>query len=300
MSIRIFNGKEAYKNIDISDLVLTLNDTQLINLQCALYEMYKDVLELSKEMNITPFLVGGSALGAVRHSGIIPWDDDLDIGLVRGEYNLFIKAFAEKYTSKYIVSSPCNNDVPVKARFTKIIRKGTCYKEIISISEEELNGVFIDIFPIECVPDNKLLKFIKGVISDIVAYISSQVFSWENRNEISSAFLKKTGTFNYIFRRTIGAIFSVVKATKWFRLFDKVSQYKKCGQYYTIASGRKHYFGEVISGDWIFPPRYLKFGECEAPVFNNVESYLSNMYGNYMKIPPVEDRESHMLIDFLL
>ena len=300
MSIKIFNGKEAYQNINSSELVITLDDNQREKLQLVLYEMYKDILELSKEINITPFLVGGSALGAIRHNAIIPWDDDLDVGFVREEYITFIESFSKKYSNKYIVNSPCLNNKQIRARFTKIIKTGTKFKEIVSISDSDLNGVFIDIFPIENVPNNKLVKCFKGITSDIIAYISSQVFSWENRNKISSDILKKTGMFNFVFRRTIGVVFSFINSSKWFRLFDKVSQYNHCGQYYTIASGRKHYFGEVIKCDYVFPPKYVLFGEFYAPVFNNVESYLTNMYGDYMKIPSVEHRESHMLIDFYI
>jgi lipopolysaccharide cholinephosphotransferase len=114
-------------------------------------------------------LVGGSALGAIRHNGFIPWDDDLDVGMLRNEYDLFLAAFDEIYHDKYLIMSPGNRN-GAKTRFAKILKRGTLLKEFLSTQNDEKNGIFVDIFPIDNVPDSDIQKNIKGILSDILAY----------------------------------------------------------------------------------------------------------------------------------
>lgn len=290
---KLFNGKEAFQTACLDDIYFPINDEQREQLQSVIFDMYRDILKVSKEENLTPFLVGGSALGAIRHGGFIPWDDDLDIGFLREEYEVFLDKFEKRYSDKYIVNSP-GKQMRTRARFTKILKKGTIFRDMISLPEDELNGIFVDVFPIDAVPNNKIKKRLKGLRCDLLAYISSQVFNRENRTPESIAAFKRTGKANYAIRMTVGLLFSFKTASWWFARYDNATQYDdRNSEFCTIAAGRKHYFGEILKREMILPPRHVPFGDFSAPVFHDVEGYLSQMYGDYMKIPPVEKRERH-------
>ncbi len=291
---KLINGKEAFQAVDMDDLFFPINEEKREQLQEVLYGMYGDILEISKEEGLTPFLIGGSALGAVRHKGFIPWDDDLDIGFMRAEYERFLTVFSERYSRKYVVNSPGKQE-RTRARFTKIMKKGTVFREMITLPEEDLNGIFIDVFPIDNVPDNTVQRKLRGIRCDLLAYISSQVFNRENRTAESIEAFRRTGVMNYKIRMAVGLFFgSFNRASWWFQTFDEAVQYKdNQSRYCTIAAGRRHYFGELLRRDMLLPARYMPFGVYSAPVFKDVEGYLAQTYGDYMRIPPLEKRERH-------
>ena len=143
---------------DANGNVVTVRDIQLV-----LLEMAKDIDAICQKNNIPYFLNGGSALGAVRHEGFIPWDDDFDIGMMYSDYVRFIQVLKEqlpkdKYTfhcfqthKKYNVTIPA----------MKIRRKGTYIKEVNTLLENRIkghdgdDGIFIDVFVYDYVSLNK-------------------------------------------------------------------------------------------------------------------------------------------------
>lgn len=293
----LLSERNARQEMEKDDLLFPVSDEQRQKLQNVLIEMYQDIQRVCKEDGLTPFLVGGSALGAIRHHGFIPWDDDLDIGLVRKEYEQFLKSFEKAFPDKYVVNSATFSTNP-KVRFTKINKKGTLCKEIGSPSDDSINGIFVDVFPIDNVPDNKLVRKVKGTVCNLEEFISTQVYSHDNFDESIEKYMQRMGKANYYIRKCVGKLFSYRKSSGWFKKIDKHIQCKdEKSKDCTIAVGRKHYFGEIFSRDILFPARYVPFETIEAPVFNDVEAYLSNMYGDYMKIPPEEKREKHMIMD---
>ena len=156
-SVGLFRNKEYVMETDYSDLLQELTEEELNQLQQALYAIYQDIELVCKRINVIPFLVGGTALGAVRHRDFVPWDDDIDLAMLRKDYDRFLQEFSRTYPDKYIVNAPGFSG-DAKARFAKIIKTGTKCCEIIRNRNEELNGAFVDIFPLDNVPQNRFFR----------------------------------------------------------------------------------------------------------------------------------------------
>lgn len=293
----IVDLRGALNRQNLDDLLIELNDGLVKQLQEVLLLMYKDVLAVCEKYKIVPFLIGGSALGAVRHSGFIPWDDDLDIGMTRRDYNKFVKIFERELSDKYILNAPNVSQKP-KTRFTKIYKRDTVFRSVADLEGSE-NGVFLDIFIIENVPSGCVNRTVRGGICNLLQFISGQVYIYENRNPVLKEMYSRAGKSNYAIRMIIGKIFSILNSSKWFELVDKTAQFRKTG-IYGIVTGRKHYFGEIFESNVFFPPRYVRFCDIEAPIFNDYDTYLRNLYHNYMELPPEDKRERHYVVEMKL
>ena len=132
-SAGLFRNKQYVMETDYSDLLPEMTEEELKHLQQVLFEMFQDIQLVCQQTNIIPFLVGGTALGAVRHFDFIPWDDDLDLAMLREDYDRFLKEFSRAYPDKYIVNAQVFSD-NAKARFAKVIKTGTKCCEIIGIA----------------------------------------------------------------------------------------------------------------------------------------------------------------------
>ena len=128
-----------------------LSDETLKKLQNELLLMLIDVKSVCDSCQINYMLSGGSMLGAVRHQGFIPWDDDIDIMMLRSEYERFKDSFRKAFPDKYAVSEPLS-DARYLSKMVKIFKKGTTYVEIPTAGVSGQDMLFLDLFIIENVP----------------------------------------------------------------------------------------------------------------------------------------------------
>lgn len=299
----IFHTKQLYNETCKTYAGLfKIEDSNLARLQNVLLEIYDDLYDVCCKHGITLYLCGGSALGAIRHHGFIPWDDDLDLAMTRKDYEKFKVVFQESLADQYILNAP-DYSKQVKSRFPIVIKKGTTYREIICSPDPELQGIKVDIFLIENVPDNRVHRAIKGCFCNILEFIAGQVqlITYAECDQVSKDFLQHSGKLNYFMQKIIRTLFSFRSGDNWLKSVDRHVRYQNENSIdCTLATGRKHYFGEIMPRDVFFPAEKIDFAERQCNVFHDLDTYLRNMYGDYMKVPPVEKRESHLIrhLDF--
>lgn len=270
-----------------------ISPEQLKKLQDTLTEMMMDIIRVCEGNDIDIFLLGGSSLGAVRHNGFIPWDDDIDLGMTREAYERFIPVFEKELADRYILNAP-NYSRKVLYRFPKILKKDS-FMDTGTTDDPELCKVFVDIFIADHIPDGRLHRLLKGLRCNTLEFISNQVAMCEYMDESTKERLRECSPAGFVLRNAVGKLFSFRSASFWYGKVDKACRYRKKTAQSGLPTGSKHYFGEIFPDDVFLPVTYGEFEGHRVPLLHDPDTYLKNLYGNYMQIPPEEKRQKHFV-----
>lgn len=281
-----------------SPMMYAMTPQELRELQLYLVDILKDILEFCERRQLQVMLAFGSALGAVRHKGFIPWDDDLDLMMPRKDYNIFLKEFSQEYAHKYNVMAP-GFQGETKTNFAKIVDKNTRLLEIMDIEAPYPCGVFVDIFPVENCPTNFIKRKYKWFVSLALMFICGSTAMWQFRNESFKKFMRqdKKALLNYRIRLSIGCFFSFLKHRTWCNIYDSfVQERRETGMLHVPTAGAYDWIG--MDKEIILPHSYVEFEGIRVPVPNDTHKYLTHRYGDYMQVPPEDKRERHFVVDF--
>lgn len=274
-----------------------LEGEELFKVQERLRESLIEILNFADELGVDIFLVGGSLLGAVRHQGFIPWDDDLDLAIKRKDYFDFMEGFEKKYCEKYIILAP-NYKNGSQAFTARIYLKDTKKTSPSTSFGDYPENMFVDLFVIDYAPNNQWARIFKSIWINVLRFNGISVFRYKYHTVESSKIYtnSKKSTLIYYLRVITGFLFSYHSYKEWFNKFDKVAENKE-SEYVTIASGRKKYLGEVLTKKVFEGFSELEFDGIIVKGPKLYDEYLTNLYGDYMTIPPVEKREKHLVKD---
>lgn len=256
-----------------------------------------DIVALCEEMGISYMLGGGSALGAVRHKGFIPWDDDIDLNIPRDSIDKLLDAVEGRYPGKYYVEAPLRTPGYFSS-FIQIHRRGTVFQEYL-VQKKEDCGIKIDIFVIENTYDNALLRKWHGLRAEAGLFFLScyRMFAWRKEFKQLAAGDKKASLVMGV-KRVIGAPFALAPQFFYRRVQLCLKSCKNNdSRYVTIPSGRKHFFGELYERAALMLTTQMPFEGQQFAVTKDFDHYLCNLYGDYMTLPPEEKREHHVIYD---
>ncbi|MCR5798007.1 MAG: LicD family protein [Eubacterium sp.] len=293
----MLNKKQILNEAANSGSVRPLSDDERKALKQTLLDMTAEIDAVCRKHNIKMFLAGGSLLGAVRHGGFIPWDDDVDFGMTRDDYTKFISIFDKELGEHYYLRCP-NSPYPNGNRFMQIFKKGTVLETAEGNTPLQPKCVLIDVFPYDGVPDNLIHQKVKGIWCNFLMIIASSVTDYTYPNDEYKQMMNKSlsGRLLHTAMSVVGFLFSWRSPAKWFNTVDNAIQFKKQSHFITSATGRKHYLGETFPNDVFLPLQEIKFENLKLYAPANPDAYLRHNYGdNYMTPPPDGKRESHFV-----
>ena len=234
-----------------------------------LLSIYKDIDTVCKKNNLLCMLAGGSALGAIRHHGFIPWDDDIDLLMPRKDYNIFISIFEEAMGEDYYIIGPYSKR---SNYFVQVVKKSTVVRYVNSI-------------------DNVIARYFKHYLAIIFRGILFSVKAFRAKDsDFKRLMHNKIGTIIiYWIVNLVGLLFTVAPIRIWSNLCDS----RKSSKYSTVAVGRKLYLGEMLETKSFVPPHQAEFEGLNVLIPRDYDRYLQNLYGDYMTLPPIEKRETH-------
>lgn len=271
-----------------------LTEEQLRELHSLLLEIMDDILAVCKENGLKFILIGGSAIGALRSGGIIPWDDDIDIAMPRDDFERFCIIVRERYGEKYSMLHPQDKNNYGRV-IPKIRLKGTEYRTIL---EQDLDdcGVFIDIYTIENVPDNLVARMLQGIVAMGFGFALSCRRLYRGRKW----FGQLTGGLSFRVKCAIGFCLSFAGYETWARWTDYWNSRCKDenSKYVSIPTDCRYYFGEINLRSVLCETREVPFEGRMCPVPKEADSYLREIYGDYMQIPPVEKQERNCYLTY--
>lgn len=284
-----------------SNVLRQLTEEESLALKNALLCMYKDVKSLCDSHNLVLMLCGGSCLGAIRHQGFIPWDDDLDLMMSRSDYEVLISLLeAGSLGDDYEFTYPGGNqDAP--SCFLKIFKKSTKCVEIGAQDSVYPKGIFLDIFILDGASSCSLKRKLTGITANSLRFISNNVSTaFSQVSDLEKAFYKTNNAayFQFLCRRMIGRLLAVIPHKTWISWFDRLVANKKQSGLMCLPTGRMLYGGECFPSLVYFPPIHASFEGLDVLIPNGYDAYLKNLYHDYMKLPPVEKRERHFIVDF--
>ncbi|BDU49688.1 LicD family protein [Haliovirga abyssi] len=264
---------ERKKYIEMSKL----RQIQLIELR-----IFKIFDYICKKNNIEYWRDWGNLLGAVRHKGFIPWDDDIDIGMTLENYQKMIEIFPKKLPKDIFFQTPKTDKnydniegIKLRDRYSNL--------NIDDKSPKIHNGIFIEVFPVYKVPSNKILQ--KLQISLYRNLISCRI---EKGNKLKLKVRRGISKFitNFIsFEKLDEKILNMYKLTKNYMYRHALHSSSKEVDYY-------------FSKDSIFPLKEIEYEGYKFRSVNDYDEYLKTAFGDYMKLPPENERgERHMKLD---
>ena len=264
---------------------------ELRRLQLTQLEILKATVKVLSDNNIKYFLIGGSCLGAIRHNGFIPWDDDIDIGIFRKDYNRLSEVF--KGLPDNLFYQGYFNEKEFAYNFSKVKMKNTTMLQAGDDHLDMHHGIYIDIFPIDNTPDDfdDFKKYYNEV--KIWKQLLSAFYLDDYKNEV------KRRLTHRIFARLVRMLFSGKKIhekldSKLLKYADKETGFATnlCGQW-----GLREFRSKAVFGDGVS----VKFEDDFFMVPKEYDEYLSGLYGDYMTPPPPEKRgiqHNNILVSF--
>ena len=246
-----------------------------------IFEFFRKICD---ENNLKYYAIGGTLLGTIRHKGFIPWDDDMDIAMPRDDYEKFIGLFSEnnyKYKLfnykltpeyKFYISRLCNTEYQI----------------------EEVSGyvtdLFIDIFPIDAMPSNKIIRKIHYLRifyhKLLLSFYYNDTIDMKMKRKWYEKILIKIAKTN-IFKKFVNPI-------KEKNRLDKVLKtYKFNGSKYSGTIMGTYKTREIVETRLFGKPTLYEFENTQICGPEKYDEYLTHMYGDYMKMPSEKDRRIH-------
>ena len=243
---------------------------------------------ICKELNINYYLIGGTLLGAVRHGGFIPWDMDIDIAMVREDYELF-KAYCinNGHEDFFLQDQATEKYHPVLHALFRLNGTKVVFRHDLKERKRVANaGIYMDIFPLDFAPD------------------SPREQNWQRRKirvvarllELKRCRDYTGGKVKYVIKRFLSVLAQLIPFELLQNYVERVMQQYNNGKREYIVSMASHYSykKQYMPFEVYGEPRKIMFEGHEFSAPAKTEEYLTQLFGDYMQLPPVEKQRAMM------
>lgn len=257
------------------------DDETLKHLQKVQLMMLKYFIKICEENNLTYFIYGGSLLGTIRHEGFIPWDDDIDVIMFREEFEKLNKILEKNIDDKYKFINVLNEETYFYT-FGRLSLKNTVFDEWWADQVDYTQNIFIDVFILDNIPENKIKRFTHKWNSFLLNQFTMYAYiKYDNTSKLKKIIQQIA---YYLIKILPITPYSIKR--KCVETFSKY-QNQECDEvcdFPAICQMPVYY-----KRDWL-PPKKAKFEDIRVNIPNNPDKILTRTYGDYMKLPPKESR----------
>lgn len=261
----------------------------LRRVQLTQLEIAKEIRRVCEENDIHYFLACGTFLGAVRHQGFIPWDDDMDIGMTRSDYEKFCRIAPKKLKPEYCLQN-WYTDPNYALPFGKVVKRNTLYLESKKTRRLQENGFYVDIFPYDFVPEDEGQRLAyAGELLNIyrVKLMKSRYQPWMEEDRI--LWKKRIGYLYY----QMQSLFTSQEDLA--RSYDNLAT--------SVLDSTLMVEQSALPKPYYFPGKiFTEFADYsfEGETFRGLkdyDTYLKVLYNDYMQLPPEDQRENrHQIV----
>jgi lipopolysaccharide cholinephosphotransferase len=263
----------------------------LKKLQKVELEILSDFIDLCERHDLTWFGIAGTGIGAKRHQGFIPWDDDIDLAMTRESFDRFVKLAEEEYGDRYhVLNAWTDSRYPLMT--TRWIKRGTSFIEHAMKGAGCPCGIFLDLYVLDPVADGR-------IAFELQAW---EAWFWSKLlilRCMPRPYLFQTGWKAKLIWAICGMVHTALKMLHISPAFLRDRCDKVCRRYEKKKTRRIAFLPDT-SPYWnifdvrkMYPLKKLPFEGLEVPFPANLEERLTEQYGDYMTMPPVEKRKTH-------
>lgn len=271
-------------NLKFPGLDIEIRDTQRVQLEILL-----DFDKLCRGHNIKYQLFSGTLIGAIRHNGFIPWDDDVDVCMLREEYERFLKVSEKVLDRKYFIQNYMS-DPKFQSQYSKIRKNNTIYVENMVQDVDMHHGIFIDIFPYDNVKPTTVMGKVQRVTLNKLKEINYCRVKRVNQSE-KSKFKRYKKNLMYYILKIVPKKFMDDTIKKLSVMFnDHDTEY--VGEL-GISTGKEMYDRFVLRKDVFYNSIDWEFEGHKFFVPKEYDYVLTKNYGDYMSLPPLEEQQPH-------
>ena len=248
-----------------------------------LIELLSEFDRVCKKHNIPYVVFCGTALGTVRHKGFIPWDDDLDVSMLRSDYEHFLRVAPNELQENYFLQAEFTEHWNM--HFSKLRKNNTTFLEKYHPKDKKIHqGIYIDIFPCDNASDKEWIRKLQFYASRVALANTIYKRGYETTSKVKKMFM---------------AICSLLPVSPFHKFaMGKKHCDSKC--VHTFLSCTSHYKKGIYLRSWFTERIEMDFEGLKVPISAHYDELLTTLYGDYMRLPSEEQRkvkEHAILID---
>ncbi len=264
-------------------------EEELSRLHKELYAILAETVRVCEKLGISYFIIGGTAIGTFFWKAIIPWDDDIDIGMTRRNYERFLREAPAELGRDYFLQW-VKTDRHTPFYFAKVRKHNTLFVEEDFQHLPMHHGIYVDVFPFDKVPDNQALQRAHRTLCNFFncCFMGKEVWMWKHCGTCAVENPTNRGFFPCLMNRIVDTLFTKKAIYRMLSALQGCFNSRQTTYYNMVLMPKDH-----IAVHSIKHPQRVKFGELTVFAPSDLETYLRHHYRNLRRHIPKEEQQNH-------